>query len=232
MRKTNLKNRVPNYEPKEVLYKYIKEEYLREIVEEKVFFINILEAYKSEECKNLQKDEKEGYLKYTIHAVDHIYNGGKNKLFDEVARKGRFINGNGQVGLKNVSFVSEITHNNFYSLCLTTEINDKLKSEFGNCKIIIKNPLIFIEELTKKLKEKGIELHGARSCNYVEKREIVHSSEDLRYFYPHPTFLKLKEYDYQKEYRVLWNRKDNKKLNEPIKIYCPKAWAQCEFIYE
>jgi len=139
------------------------------------------------------------------------------------------------------------TGENCYVLCTTMTLNDKIISDFNAVGAIkIHNYTFFGLEVMRAIKNCYQGISGR--CNYKSSRVFNSSSEYMKTiidrgdhannaeFYDellritseYELFLKLKKYEYQDEFRLIWF--SNLKVNESIIIKCPEALRHCERI--
>ncbi|MEB2409388.1 hypothetical protein QMN27_12230 [Enterobacter asburiae] len=124
--------------------------------------------------------------------------------------------------ITGVQLVRELISEDFYIFCMTTEPSRKAMEEFDcdTC-IEIVNPLSFFNAVTKKIKRTAGDMVWNGQITYIDKKYSYLDESNL-----HPAQTKDIKYSYQKEYRVIWQKRIGAPVDtilRPIFIKVPKA---------
>ena len=178
--------------------KFGEEKYMTDLLKNGTLYINTVNKFKK---------------------IDDQFRGDKNEgasdiLQSEHARLEMTLPDGNKITLdKNTGLINQIimsnndyTNTNIYSLYMIKPQEDfKVDSkmfQFGESALIIKEPLVFIDRITKALDEKKLPAYFS-SVKYVDKSDFEGELS---------IFNKFKDYEYQNEYRIhVINTKD-----EPI----------------
>ncbi|HCX4700527.1 TPA: hypothetical protein PRU86_004251 [Escherichia coli] len=211
-----------------MLYKYIKSEHAEMFFANGTLRIGTLYDFKKNEAFNKAiGDNKEGShfpfmdTDQTLHA---------DQMTDsQSAFLAGFISMGAGSSITGINLVQEITSEDFYIFCMTTEPSRKAMEEFNCDKCIeILNPNSFISALTRKIKRTAGDLAWQGEITYMDKEYSYLTETKL-----HPAQTKDIEYSYQKEYRAIWRRRNstpNDITLSPFFIKAPKAIKHCRLI--
>lgn len=214
------------------LYRFMDQKWLRQIEETGKIRINFLNDYDEGKHGKERGDNSEGKLREVLK-ISHYNGNSKNDpyFFDKLRRSGIDCNNCSNITFKNVNLETHHEVNNYYVMCSCKEKDLTLSKEFGKGILVINNYEHFLKEINKIMIRKGHHFFKHDFCKYIPKKEIIQNETNYLLYLPHPAFLKEERYNYQKEHRILWTPKDNKKISTPIDIICKKAFKYCDFIY-
>ncbi len=217
------------YLPKKV-YKYMKPEYFKKIQKDKKIFINHLNNYRQDKHGSEIGDDWEGILNAEVN-VDNYQYGSGNQNLEKFIKDTKFINAEGDTGLKleNVDFRTRFNDTNYYNYCVSMKYDYKAIQAFGGKVMVIHDFPKFLMHLDKKLSKKGIRMVTFSPIQYILDRKVSFTEKDKQFTLTQPFLVKEKRYEYQNEFRVVWSYNDNRKIDKPLSIYCPKALKYCTF---
>lgn len=223
--------------PKKV-FKFMEPEFLKRLERNKTFFINHLNNYKEIELGSEIGDNNEGKLNTEFKIEEYIFNTSDNPknpnfelAFHNFQNGIKIGEGCSNISLSNVMISNSYVDDNYYVYCSCLEDDKYTKKEFGRSTLIIENFPMFLHHLNKKLIKKDVRLVIADACIYMPGRKKIFTEKDNEFALYYPFLVKDKRYSYQKEYRVIWKRVDNKKIEKPMFIKCPEALKYCSFQY-
>lgn len=211
-----------------MLYKYIKSEHAE------MFFHNgtlrigtLLDFKRNEDFNKAIGDSNEGSHFPFMDTDQTLYpdemTESQSKFLEGFINMGP---GSSMTGLK---LVREISSEDYYIFCMTTEPSRKAMEEFNCDKCIeIENPDLFINALTRKIRKTAGDMAWHGEITYMDKEYSYLTETTL-----HPAQTKDIEYSYQKEYRAIWCRRNGTPIDtilSPLFIKAPKAIKHCRLI--
>ncbi|MFW7206616.1 hypothetical protein ACMGGQ_12555 [Enterobacter sp. BNK-13] len=211
-----------------MLYKYIKSEHAEMFFQNGTLRIGTLLDFKKNETFNEAIGDKKEGSHFPFMGIDQTL------YIDEMTEsQSSFLSGFMDLGagssITGMKLVREISSEDFYVFCMTTEPSRKAMNEF-DCDTCIEifNPILFINALTNKIRRTAGDMvwHG----------EITYMDKEYPYFIDaklHPAQTKDIKYSYQKEYRAIWQRRSVTPVDtilSPIFIKAPKAIKHCRVI--
>ncbi|EAR56843.1 hypothetical protein SKA34_05165 [Photobacterium sp. SKA34] len=204
-----------------VLYKYMKKEHAKLLVEQGSLRIGTLYEFRDEE-KHGQEigDNKEG-TKSTYMGVDQACWSTANQ--PEFTKSFFKLEEDATLNISGLTLEKPQTSPDFYIYCTTYEFDESAMRDFGydSC-VAIEQPENFLKCISKSLKHKGL-YQGSYKCKY-QSRRMPHDFDSG----VHPALIKENEYSYQKEVRSIWlSTKDN---IQPIIIKSKKIKKYCRII--
>jgi len=198
-----------------VLYKYLKKEFAKKLIEEGVIRIGTLHEYrKYEDTDRERKDQLEGTTSSFTEVTEPVIATNQDEVpgaysgFIKVEKGGT---------LKILSGSADIikVHVDVYMYCLTQAFSYKQMKDFqcDSC-VRIDNPKAFIDTITDCINEYTTgDVFGGKCC-YSSRRQEYGQSECVT----PPYLIKDPSYSKQKEFRLVWfSNKSN--LKTPIRPF-------------
>ncbi|WP_096269514.1 hypothetical protein [Paucisalibacillus globulus] len=218
--------------PKKV-YKFMKPQFYNKIQKDKCIYINHLNNFREDKYGSEIGDDFEGILKAEFAIENYKYNQGEfyNPHLENTLERLNFIkvDNTSTVDISNSTFRTNFNDKNYLVYCVSLDCDETVKEEFGGSTMVIENFPQFIARLNNKMKKKGLEFVTAQAIQYIIDRKIIFTEKDKDFIYNAPFLVKDKRYSYQKEFRIVWKYTDNRIINNPISVYCPKALQYCSF---
>ncbi|WP_078552185.1 hypothetical protein [Bacillus alkalicellulosilyticus] len=215
--------------PKKV-YKFMTPSRLNSLSLTSQIYINHLNNYPEDMLGKEIGDNLEGHLNSHINIGDYTFGKKENAqqqniALDNIVQDLGFISydNTSTIHVTNSSFTNKIVDNNYFVYCVCLSLDNSVKREFGGAMQVIHDFPRYIKALTMELENRGIELFDAGACEYISKRKQVFTEKDKEIILKKPYLIKDKRYEYQLEYRVLWKYKNNRIINEPVKINSREA---------
>lgn len=199
-----------------VLYKYMKREYARLLLDDGVLRIGTLYDYRDiEKHGGVTGDDSEGKKSLRMEIDNEVWEPQTQPDFTKEA-----IKLEGLLQLKNLNFVKIIESLDCYLFCATKVFDQNTMRGFGHdaC-VVIENPKKFFVAISRLLR-KIAKFNGFFPCQYVSR--IIPHDEDHGF---HPAIIKETTYSSQKEVRALWSPK--RKNISPFNLKCREASKYC-----
>ena len=219
--------------PKKV-YKFMDAKWLKVLKFSQQIYIKPLSGYDENIYGTERGDNGEGHLNINGVIENYTFGVGENESLDKFVENTGAIKvaGGGSVSVGKAIINNQVIDNNYlnYSVCLEDDI--KVRNEFGGSCLVIEDFPAFVYYLNQELFKKGKELHVAQNCLYLDERKNSYDKYENEFMFDIPGLVKEKKHEYQKEFRLLWRNKDGSNINEPEKVYSPKALKYCKFEFE
>ena len=193
------------YLPK-MIYKFMKPEFLKQLMDTQEFFINHLNNYPEEKLGREVGDDTEGTFEAGFKIDNYTFNSSQvnpyyNPNFEKALMQSGFIGGIDNVvnlSISNSTFTNRIVDNNYYVYCMCLDNNKVVKEKFGGSTLIIEDFPNFALELNKSLSKIGIGLFASFPCLYVPNREKYFTEKDSQFYIERPFLMKQSRYEYQR----------------------------------
>lgn len=209
------------------LYKYMKSEHVETFFHNGKLRIGTLLDFKRNEAFNAAVGDKNEGSHFPFIAVENI------KVDDMNSKQHDFFKGAIEftpgTTIGGFTLQKEIRSEDYYIFCLASQPSRAAMEKFecDTCIEIFK-PEEFINALTRKLRTKTGPLVWKGAVTYTEKKYPY--TTDIA---NHPATTKDPEYDYQKEYRLIWQAKNavaNGAFLEPFFVKAAKTIHCCRVI--
>ncbi|MEZ8470771.1 hypothetical protein AB6D20_007280 [Vibrio splendidus] len=204
-----------------LLYKYMKKEHAKLLLEQGSLRIGTLYEFRDEEKHGKEVgDNKEG-TKSAYMEVDNEQWSPSNQ--PEFSKSFFNLGTNGSINISGVTLERPQNSPDFYIYCTTYEFDESAMRDFGydTC-IEIEQPEKFFKCISKSLKHKA-NYQGSHRCKY-QPRRLPHNLDSG----VHPSLVKEVEYAYQKEVRSIWV--PTKQNIEPIIIKAKNIQKYCRVL--
>lgn len=211
-----------------MLYKYMKSEHAKMFLEDGLLRIGTLYDFKKNETFNDAVGDRREGLHFPFISFDE-----PRRIEDMTQTERGFVNNiinmSSGVSFSSVSVGRTVTSSDYYIYCLTT-MPSKKTMEFFECDtcVGIPNPRYFFRTLTRQMHKYVHSQVWRGPITYTDKQ--FHLSQDTGL---HPATTKDPKFEYQKEYRGIWNACE--KIVEsgelsPFLINAPKAVDGCRIV--
>lgn len=207
---------------------------LEKLKTDHLFSLGFLTYYKEIELGSAIGDDSEGKSTRVLQIGSYILNSEnpRNSAFESAFRYGQsgiVLDNCSNVSITNTTIVQEVVDTNYYILCSCAVNDDSVKKEFGGSTLIIEDVPRFLYCLNKKLATQGIIAVAAGPCAYIKNRTERYTEQENSYMLNAPFFVKDSRYSYQREFRMVWRRRDGKPIVKRYNFDCREALKCCSF---
>jgi hypothetical protein len=203
-------------------YKYMREHRLKELESTNSIFINYLNNYPETVHGSDIGDDFEGKSRSEISLNHDITPGSQTTKEKQILRSnGVYVDDTSSVKFSDVSLVKDYVDDNYFVYCVSLKKDTTIQKAFGSGLQTIFNFPEFIKIVTAELNQQGVVLHDAGECVYLPKRTEKYIFRDLtenqqEMLIKKPYLVKELSYEYQREFRIIWKYRDNKKIEKPV----------------
>lgn len=204
-----------------VLYKYLRKEHAKMLLEKGKLRIGTLYEFRDIEKHGTEIGDSSEGQKSTYMEIENETWTKKNQ--PQYSQDFFNLGEKGSLTIEGITLEKPINSPNYYIYSTTEAFDENALIDFGydTC-IVIENPEKFFAAISKTLRHKG-DFEGIFRCQYHPRR-LPHDKDHGI----HPAIIKSPEYEKQKEVRTLW--KPKKKSVQPIIIECRKASKYCRLL--
>ncbi|HCG8492895.1 hypothetical protein HJ097_14955 [Vibrio parahaemolyticus] len=201
-----------------VLYKYMKKEHAKLLVEQGSLRIGTLYEFRDEEKHGKEiGDFQEGTKSTYMEVGEANWNTNNQPEFSKSFFK---LSDGATLKISGITLEKPQNSPDFYIYCTTYEFDESAMRDFGyDACVVIEQPERFFNCISKALKHKS-SYEGSYNCVY-QPRRMAHELD----MGVHPALIKESAYSYQKEVRSIW-RPDSATIkpkiikSNKIKKYC------------
>ena len=209
------------------LFKFLTKKNTQKLLDRGSVRIGTLYDYRKEEkYKGKILDKDEGRKKIILRPPNGIYKA------DELCQLGLPISGQGIMDMGNSVFVMQQESPDCYlyptsSAFFTDSLFQSVEEDEKNSCILIKDPELFFEKISKAKEMKDSEYRGFHPCKYIGREfEIQNMGKRDPVVDFHPALLKPSGYKDHREVRAIWEPKNTMPI-EPKTFEIPQLSDLC-----
>lgn len=204
-----------------VLYKYLRKEHVKMLLEKGKLRIGTLYEFRDIEKHGIEIGDSSEGKKSTYMEIENETWTPKNQ--PEYAKDFFDLGGTASLTIQGIILEKPVKSPDYFIYSTTEVFDENALNDFGydTC-VAIEDPEKFFAAISKTLRHKG-DFEGIFRCQYHHRRLPFDQDRGI-----HPAIIKSPDYEKQKEVRTLW--KPKKKSIQPLIIECRKASKYCRLL--